>query len=59
MKTLLEHKCDLAILFAPNIMPDITSIELAQSELVIVYPKESFPDSPKELCRQFKGIRAN
>jgi DNA-binding transcriptional LysR family regulator len=49
MQTLLEHKCDLAILFAPNIMPGITSIELAQSELVIVYPKENFPDSPKEL----------
>ncbi len=49
MQTLLEHKCDLAILFAPNIMPGITAIELAQSELVIVYPKESFPDCPKEL----------
>ena len=49
MQTLLEHKCDLAILFSPNIMPGITSIELAQSELVIVYPKESFPDNPKEL----------
>ncbi|WP_019028192.1 LysR family transcriptional regulator [Colwellia piezophila] len=49
MQTLLEHKCDLAILFAPNIMPGITSIELAESELVIVYPKASFPDSPKEL----------
>ncbi|KGJ95900.1 LysR family transcriptional regulator [Colwellia psychrerythraea] len=49
MQTLLEHKCDLAILFAPNIMPGVTSIELAQSEMVIVYPKESFPDCPKEL----------
>jgi len=49
MQTLLEHKCDLAILFAPNIMPGVTSIELAQSELVIVYPKVSFPDCPKEL----------
>lgn len=49
MQTLLEHKCDLAILFAPNIMPGISAIELAESELVIVYPKASFPDSPKKL----------
>ena len=49
MQTLLEHKCDLAILFAPHIMPGVISIELAQSELVIVYPKGSFPDCPTEL----------
>ncbi len=49
MQTLLEHKCDLAILFSPSAMPGLTSIELAQSELVIVYPKENFPGSPKEL----------
>lgn len=49
MQALLEHKCDLAILFAPNIMPGIASIELTHSELVIVYPKASFPDIPKKL----------
>lgn len=49
MQALLEHKCDLAILFSPNLMPGITSLELAQSELVIVYPKVSFPDCPKKL----------
>ncbi|HBY84484.1 MAG TPA: LysR family transcriptional regulator [Colwellia sp.] len=49
MQCLLEHKCDLAVLFAPNSMPGVTSIELAQSELVIVYPKASFPDSPKKM----------
>ena len=52
MQALLEHKCDLAILFAPNIMPGITSMELAQSELVIVYPKEAFPDCPKKLTME-------
>jgi DNA-binding transcriptional LysR family regulator len=50
MQALLEHKCDLAILFSPSIMPGLTSIELAQSELVIVYPKARFPDCPKELA---------
>lgn len=49
MQALLEHKCDLAILFAPNLMPGITSMTLAQSELVIVYPKSSFPDCPEQL----------
>ncbi|MEW6993942.1 LysR family transcriptional regulator [Colwelliaceae bacterium MEBiC 14330] len=49
MQSLLEHKCDLAILFEPNNMPGISSIELAQSELVIVYPKSSFPDCPTKL----------
>jgi len=49
MQALLEHKCDLAILFAPNLMPGITSMKLAQSELVIVYPKASFPDCPNQL----------
>lgn len=30
-------------------MPGITAITLAQSELVIVYPKASFPSLPKQL----------
>jgi len=49
MQALLEHKCDLAVLFAPNEMPGVTSIECAQSELVIVYPKKLFPTEPKSL----------
>jgi DNA-binding transcriptional LysR family regulator len=49
MQSLFEHKCDLAILFEPNNMPGISSIELAQSELVIVYPKSSFTDCPEKL----------
>ena len=49
MQALLEHKCDLAILFSPNLMPGVTSIEFAQSELVIVYSKTSFPDCPSKL----------
>lgn len=49
MQSLLEHKCDLAILFAPKNIPNITSIELSQSELVIVYQKEKFPTRPPSL----------
>ena len=46
---LLEHKCDLAILFSPNVIPGVPSIEFFQTELVIVYPKASFPDCPDKL----------
>jgi len=49
MQTLLEHKCDLAVLFSPNAMPGIRSIPLAESELVIVYPKDKFPHCPNKL----------
>jgi len=49
MQALLEHKCDLAILFSPNVMSGLTSIEFSRSELVIVYPKSSFPDCPNKL----------
>jgi len=48
-QALFEHKCDIAILFSPNLIPGVTSIEFAQSELVIVYPKKSFPDCPEKL----------
>ncbi len=49
MQALLEHKCDLAILFSPNVTPGVASIEFAQSELVVVYPKVNFPDCPDKL----------
>lgn len=49
MQSLLEHKCDLAILFSPHDMPSIESIQLAESELVIVYPKHKFPHCPDKL----------
>jgi len=49
LQALLEHKCDIAILFSPSVMPSVKSIELAQSELVIVYPKTTFPELPKQL----------
>ena len=49
LQALLEHKCDLAVLFSPNTMPGITAKTLSQSELVIVYPKEKFPHCPNKL----------
>ncbi len=52
MQALLEHKCDLAILFSPPLMPGIRSIAMAESELVIVYPKAMFPQSPRQLSIQ-------
>ena len=50
MQSLLEHKCDLAVLFSPNLMPGITSIEVDQSELVMVYTKDSLPGNPTTLA---------
>lgn len=49
MQNLLEHKCDLAVLFAPSKMPGVKSVEIASSELVVVYPKSLFPQLPKKL----------
>ena len=49
MQSLLEHKCDLAILFSPQSMPGVTAIQLTESELVMVYPKEKFPHCPDKL----------
>jgi len=48
-QSLLEHKCDLAVVFSPPNMPGITAIELTSSELVVVYPKAKFPHCPSTL----------
>ncbi len=48
-QALFEHKCDFAVLFSPTVTAGITSVELAQSELVIVYPKKWFPHCPTKL----------
>jgi DNA-binding transcriptional LysR family regulator len=55
-QSLLEHKCDLAVLFSPSSMPGITAIPLTSSELVVVYPKAKFPHCPttlslREVCK--------
>ena len=49
MQSLLEHKCDLAIVLSPPTLPGLTITPLTQSELVIVYPKSLFPEQPNTL----------
>lgn len=49
LQTLLEHKCDLAVLFSPKTMPGVTSTIFDESELVIVYPKDTIAGNPAKL----------
>ena len=49
MQTLLERKCDVALLFSPDEKPGLTEMPIGESELVIVYPKTLFPDCPEKL----------
>jgi len=44
MQSLLEHKCDLAILFEPKSRSNVKNIQLSRSELVVVYPKAWFSE---------------
>lgn len=48
-QVLFEHKCDFSVLFSPNNMAGITSVACAESELVVMYPKAMFPESPSSL----------
>ncbi|MFC3096088.1 LysR family transcriptional regulator [Alteromonas sediminis] len=45
-QALLEHRCDLAILFESPSIPQVSEIELGSSEIVVVYPTAVFPDLP-------------
>lgn len=47
LQALLEHKCDMAILFSPSTMANVKATTIDTSELVIVYPKALFPEQPK------------
>lgn len=49
MQALIEHRCDLALLFSSPKMPGVSEVELGQSEMVAMYPKEEFPHSPEEI----------
>jgi len=48
-QALLEQRCDLAILYNSPHIPQVNEIELGESEVVIVYPKSLFPESPKTI----------
>lgn len=45
-QALLEHKCDLALLYQSPAMPQVKEVDLGLSEIVIVYPKGLFPHMP-------------
>ncbi|GAC16888.1 LysR family transcriptional regulator [Aliiglaciecola lipolytica] len=49
MQALVEHKCDFALLYSPKKMASVAATKCADSELVIMYPKEWFSELPKEL----------
>jgi DNA-binding transcriptional LysR family regulator len=49
LQTLLEHKCDLAILYSSPSMPGVKEFQLGESEMVVLYPNEQFPDRPTNL----------
>ncbi|GLX86482.1 LysR family transcriptional regulator [Thalassotalea loyana] len=48
-QALFEHKCDFAMLFSPNEIAGLNCQTIAESELVIMYPKAMFPDGPEQL----------
>jgi len=48
-QALFEHKCDFAMLFSPSKIAGISCTSFAESEMVVMYPKSLFPDSPKSM----------
>jgi DNA-binding transcriptional LysR family regulator len=49
LESLLEHKSDVAILYSSPPMPGVKEIHLANSEVVVCYPKQRFPDQPQSM----------
>ena len=49
LQSLLEHKCDLAILYSSPSLPGVNEIELGESEVVVLYPKQQFPELPTSM----------
>ncbi len=49
LQTLVEHKCDLAILYSSPTMPGVNEYELGESEMVVLYPEDYFNDNPNTL----------
>ena len=47
-QALLEHECDLAILFNSPKMSGVQEIQLGENEMAVMYPKKRFPDEPSE-----------
>jgi DNA-binding transcriptional LysR family regulator len=45
----MEHKCDVAILYASPSLPSVSEITLGKSEMVVCYPKTLFNEQPSAL----------
>ncbi|GGW81544.1 LysR family transcriptional regulator [Alteromonas halophila] len=49
MQSLIEHKCDFAMLYSPKEMPGVESSKCADSELVFMYNKHWFDEARTSL----------
>ncbi|WP_158768869.1 LysR family transcriptional regulator [Paraglaciecola sp. L1A13] len=49
LQSLLEHKCDAAILYASPSLPSVKEVRLGKSEMVVCYPNAVFSEQPKTL----------
>ncbi|MBU2977615.1 LysR family transcriptional regulator [Alteromonas sp. C1M14] len=49
LQSLVEHKCDAAVLFSSPTMPGVTERTLSKQDLVVMYPKKAFATQPEAL----------
>lgn len=49
LQALLEHKCDLALLYSSPSMPDVKEYHLGESEMVVMYPEDQLPSAPTSI----------
>uniref|UniRef100_UPI0030F3DD6E LysR substrate-binding domain-containing protein n=1 Tax=Paraglaciecola sp. TaxID=1920173 RepID=UPI0030F3DD6E len=49
LQSLMEHKCDVAILYASPSLPSVSEITLGKSEMVVCYPHTLFSGQPSTL----------
>lgn len=49
LQSLMEHKCDVAILYASPSLPSVNEITLGKSEMVVCYPTALFSEKPQRL----------
>ncbi|MBU3021022.1 LysR family transcriptional regulator [Aestuariibacter sp. A3R04] len=47
LQSLLEHKCDAAILYSSPSLPGVVERKLSSQEMVVMYPKDAFDDTPE------------
>lgn len=49
LQALLEHRIDFALMFSPPPLPGINQKFVCESQLVMMYPNECFPEQPKQI----------